>query len=101
MRPASDEELFFVTYLIFASNVWGDDTGIDYLAEAQFILNSSMEKTGEGGVTPLIHPEHQLITFVPVGYGAGFTDPSYHIPAFYEVWAQIGRASCRERGEVS
>ena len=88
MGPASDGELFFVTALIFASNLWGDDTGIDYLAEAQFILNSSMEKTGEGGVTPLIHPEHQLITFVPVGYGAGFTDPSYHIPAFYEVWAR-------------
>src|SRR5690554_4970193 len=57
MGPASDGELFFVTALIFASNRWGNDTGIDYLAEAQFILNSSMEKTGEGGVTPLIRSE--------------------------------------------
>lgn len=88
MGPASDGELYFVTALIFASNLWGNDTGIDYLSEAQFILNSSMEKTGEGGVTPLIHSEHQLITFVPMGFAAGFTDPSYHIPAFYEVWAR-------------
>ena len=88
MGPASDGELYFVTSLIFASNRWGNDTGIDYLSEAQFILNSSMDKTGEKGVTPLIHPEHQLITFVPVGFGAGFTDPSYHVPAFYEVWAR-------------
>lgn len=87
MGPASDGELYFVTSLIFASNRWGNDTGIDYLSEAQFILNSSMDKTGEKGVTPLIHPEHQLITFVPTGFGAGFTDPSYHVPAFYEVWA--------------
>jgi len=86
--PASDGELYFVTSLIFASNRWGNDTGIDYLSEAQFILNSSMDKTGEKGVTPLIHPEHQLITFVPLGFGSGFTDPSYHVPAFYEVWAR-------------
>ena len=86
--PASDGELYFITSLIFASNRWGNDTGIDYLAEAQFILNSSVEKNGENGVTPLIHPEHQLITFVPTGFGSNFTDPSYHVPAFYEVWAR-------------
>lgn len=86
--PASDGEFFFVTSLIFASNLWGNDTGIDYLAEAQFILNSSMEKDGENGVTPLINPEHQLITFVPSRGGSNYTDPSYHIPAFYEVWAR-------------
>ena len=41
----------------------------------------------------LIDPATSLITFVP---GAAFTDPSYHIPAFYEVWARYaddGRAS--------
>lgn len=88
MGPASDGELYFITALIFASNRWGNDTGINYLSEAQFIINSFMEKNGEMGVTPLIHPEHKLITFVPTGFGAGFTDPSYHVPAFYEVWAR-------------
>ena len=86
--PASDGELFYVTALIFASNRWGNDTGINYLAEAQNILNCSQEKTGESGVLPLIHPKYKLITFVPVGRAAEFTDPSYHIPAFYEVWAR-------------
>jgi oligosaccharide reducing-end xylanase len=38
----------------------------------------------------LIDPETKLITFTPDGYGQGFTDPSYHIPAFYEVWAKWG-----------
>ena len=36
----------------------------------------------------LINPDNHLITFTPDGFGQRFTDPSYHIPAFYEVWAQ-------------
>lgn len=86
--PASDGELYYVTALIFASNRWGNDTGINYLAEAQNILNCSAEKDSTAGVTPFIHPEHKLITFVPDVRGGSFTDPSYHVPAFYEVWAR-------------
>ena len=41
---ASDGELYFVTSLIFASNRWGNDTGINYLKEAQHILDCSMQK---------------------------------------------------------
>ena len=100
--PASDGELYFVTSLIFASNLWGNNTGINYKAEAQKILNLSESKNGKVDtsdkealfdrtkliVTPLIDRNSRLITFVPTGYGSTFTDPSYHIPAFYEVWAQ-------------
>ena len=86
--PASDGELYYVTALIFASNLWGNNTGINYLAEAQHILNCSMEKDGSNRVMPFINREHKLITFVPDTYGGRFTDPSYHVPAFYEVWAR-------------
>lgn len=86
--PASDGELYYVTSLIFASNRWGNSTGINYLAEAQNILNSSMQKIGMERVAPLINLEHQLIIFTPDPFGGRFTDPSYHIPAFYEVWAR-------------
>lgn len=85
---ASDGELYYITSLIFASNRWGNATGIDYLKEAQYILNCAMAKDGTGKVTNLINPEHRLITFVPDSWGATFTDPSYHVPAFYEVWAR-------------
>ena len=102
--PASDGELYYVTALIFASNRWGNDTGINYLAEAQNILNCSMEKDGTNRVMPFINVEHKLITFVPDIHGGRFTDPSYHVPAFYEVWARWandGRADfwreCAER----
>lgn len=86
--PASDGELYYVTSLIFASSRWGNSTGINYLAEAQNILDCSMQKIGMERVAPLINLEHQLITFTPDPFGGRFTDPSYHVPAFYEVWAR-------------
>lgn len=108
--PASDGELYFITSLIFASNRWGNDTGIDYLKEAQHILDAIQPRETEAEVrwengqrleTPkkvkrtlaLIAPGTDLISFVP---GMAFTDPSYHIPAFYDVWARYaddGRAN--------
>ena len=117
---ASDGELYFITSLIFASNRWGNDTGINYKAEAQHILNciqpreyeaepprgffggfggqmqGQQGQQGQQNQQPqkamqfLIDPETKLITFTPDGYGQRFTDPSYHIPAFYEVWAKWG-----------
>ena len=85
---ASDGELYFITSLLFASNLWGNDTGIDYKREARHIIDCAMSKDGTDGQQPLIHPEHKLITFTPDNMGSRFTDPSYHIPAFYEVWAR-------------
>ncbi|MDE6380891.1 MAG: glycoside hydrolase [Muribaculaceae bacterium] len=85
---ASDGELYFITSLILASNRWGNDSGIDYKAEARNILDKSMQKTGMDRVSPLINTEEQLITFTPDPWGGSYTDPSYHIPAFYEIWAE-------------
>lgn len=93
--PASDGELYFVTALIFASNRWGNDTGIDYLAEAQNILNCAFAKDGSEGIHNFIDAETHLINFTADGGGYLYTDPSYHLPAFYEVWAKYandGRA---------
>ena len=99
---ASDGELYYITALIFASNRWGNETGIDYKKEAQYILDciqpheyTPAPRPGFDRQQPegpqlmyLIHPETKLITFTPDGFGQRFTDPSYHIPAFYEVWAR-------------
>ena len=104
---ASDGELYYITALLFASNRWGNNTGINYKAEAQHILNciqpreyTPAPRRGGGGFPGfdsqqqgpqkmyLIDPETRLITFTPDGFGQRFTDPSYHIPVFYEVWAK-------------
>ena len=86
--PASDGELYYITSLIFAANRWGNDGEIHYLDEARHIVDCAMKKAGHDRVAPLVNLEHKLITFVPDRFGGTFTDPSYHVPAFYEVWAQ-------------
>ncbi|MBW4888503.1 glycoside hydrolase [Mucilaginibacter sp. HMF5004] len=84
---ASDGELYFVTDLLFASNRWGNNAGIDYYKEARRILDAMWKKNGEGNIFNVINIEHKQITFVPEGNGYTWTDPSYHVPAFMEVWA--------------
>ena len=86
--PVSDGELYMITSLIFASNRWGNQSGINYLAEAQRLLRLAREGNGQDSANAFINPQHRLITFTPSGFGTRFTDPSYHLPAFYEVWAR-------------
>ncbi|MDI1256169.1 MAG: glycosyl hydrolase family 8 [Flavobacterium sp.] len=84
---ASDGELYFVTSLLFASNKWGNGTGIHYYNEARRILDAMWKKDGTGNIYNIINTEHKQISFVPEGNGYNWTDPSYHVPAFYEIWA--------------
>lgn len=84
---ASDGELYYITSLLFASNKWGNDTGINYYKEARRILDAMWKKDGTGNIYNLINTEHKQISFVPEGGGYQWTDPSYHLPAFYEIWA--------------
>jgi alpha-N-arabinofuranosidase len=89
---ASDGEEWFVTALFFASGRWGDGEGIyDYSAEADAILHTMLHK-GEEGRTEnypinMFDPETKQIRFVPLDRWAKITDPSYQLPAFYELWA--------------
>jgi oligosaccharide reducing-end xylanase len=41
-------------------------------------------------VGPMVNEEYKMILFVPNSGGNTFTDPSYHLPAFYELWARWG-----------
>ncbi|WP_342645335.1 glycosyl hydrolase family 8 [Mucilaginibacter sp. CSA2-8R] len=84
---ASDGELYYITSLLFASNRWGNNTGIDYYHEARHILDAMWKKDGTGNIFNLINTQAKQISFVPEGDGYHWTDPSYHLPAFYEVWA--------------
>ncbi|MEO7765972.1 MAG: glycosyl hydrolase family 8 [Ferruginibacter sp.] len=84
---ASDGELYFITSLLFASNKWGNNTGINYYREARRILDAMWKKDGSGNIYNLINTEHKQITFVPEGNNYNWTDPSYHLPAFMEIWA--------------
>jgi oligosaccharide reducing-end xylanase len=40
-------------------------------------------------IGPMVDEDHFMIKFVPNSPG-GVTDPSYHLPAFYELWSRWG-----------
>ncbi|MBO4399239.1 MAG: xylanase [Lachnospiraceae bacterium] len=102
--PAPDGEEFFAMALFFASHRWGDGEGIfEYSREAKDILRACLHK-GENGRAghPMWNRENGQILFVP---GSPFTDPSYHLPHFYELfgeWAyEEDRAFFKRAAKVS
>jgi oligosaccharide reducing-end xylanase len=89
---ASDGEEWFVMALFFASARWGDGPGIyEYRGEAQRILTTMLHKEsepGHGAITNMFDTEKKLVAFVPEVQANQFTDPSYQVPHFYELWAR-------------
>lgn len=95
--PAPDGEEYFVTALFFASHRWGDGEGIfNYSAQANQILkdmygNGQTRYNNQGQLEEftLINKQSQQIVFSPkTPSDSAWTDPSYHLPAFYELWAR-------------
>ena len=87
--PAPDGEEYFATALLFASARWGDGEGIyNYSEEAQKLLDAMRYHTnGSVTVNSIFKAEYMMPVFCPVGSAMEHTDTSYHLPAFYEVWA--------------
>ena len=97
--PAPDGEEYFAMALLFAGNRWPGGHGIyDYHAEALQLLTAMRHravitgptKFGERSVGAEVNEENAMILFVPGIMPQPFTDPSYHLPAFYELWARWG-----------
>ena len=86
--PASDGEEYFATSLLFASARWGNGEGIyNYNKEAQEILTTMLHQADDGQGVNMFDKTHKMPVFCPIGNAATYSDPSYHLPAFYEVWA--------------
>jgi oligosaccharide reducing-end xylanase len=97
--PAPDGEEYFVMSLYFASGRWGNGAGIyNYHHWADKILTamrhhkikSGGTKFGPRTIGPMVNEDKKMILFVPGIPRNTFTDPSYHLPAFYELWARWG-----------
>jgi endo-1,4-beta-D-glucanase Y len=97
--PAPDGEEYFVTSLYFAANRWGNGQGIyNYKAEADRLLSNMKNRENITGPTikgtmtaaGLFDAEHKMVRFTPDIVNIEHTDPSYHLPAFYELWARWG-----------
>jgi len=96
---APDGESYFAMALLFAANRWPGRKGIyDYRAEADRLLTAMVHrevitapgKFGPHTVGSMMNADPPMILFVPEVSPKEFTDPSYHLPAFYELWARWG-----------
>jgi oligosaccharide reducing-end xylanase len=100
---APDGEEYYVTALYFAAHRWGNGKGIyNYKAQADELLTRMRHRETISGkiawrgtnrtVTagPLFDAETKMVLFSPSSERNRFTDPSYHLPAFYELWSRWG-----------
>jgi oligosaccharide reducing-end xylanase len=89
--PAPDGDEYFAAALYLADRRWGSSGAINYEQEADAIASAMLNNTGGAqGRAPIINPQSNMVVFYPQGNSAGFSDPSYHLPAFYEVFARDG-----------
>lgn len=86
---ASDGEEWIAMALFFASHRWGNGQGIlNYSAEAQRLLRDMRHKSTTAEITAIFDRTAKQVVFAPTTQASRFTDPSYHLPAFYELWAR-------------
>lgn len=102
---APDGEEYYVTALYFAAHRWKNGSGIyDYKAQADELLARLRHRavirgpvpmpwrnaTNTVTAGPLFDEEHKMVLFSPSSERNRFSDPSYHLPAFYELWSRWG-----------
>lgn len=87
--PAPDGEEFFAMALLFASRRWGDGEGIfEYSKHANDILKLAVH-----GPKPMWDPDNHYIKFI---CECDWSDPSYHLPHFYEMFALLADPADKE-----
>jgi oligosaccharide reducing-end xylanase len=89
--------------LFFAANRWGEgEEPFNYAEQARTILRAAVHKGEEDEGHPMWDPATKLIKFVPE---LDFSDPSYHLPHFYELFAlwadERDRGFWKEAAELS
>lgn len=90
-NAAPDGDEYIATALMFAAGRWGNNsTGIDYWKEANYILDNMLSKSHymNSSHVNMFNKDEKQIVFVPYAESAKHTDPSYHMPAFYELWSK-------------
>ena len=92
--PAPDGDEYFAAALYLAHRRWGSTGAVSYQQEADNVSAAMLHNTSTSdGRGPIIHASQNMVVFYPQGASGMFTDPSYHVPAFYELFAAAGPAA--------
>ncbi len=94
--PAPDGEEYFAAALFMADRRWGSAGEVNYRDEAAKITHAMLHNRPRDGRFPLINPGAKMVVFVPYQSSNDHSDPSYHVPAFYELFAEYGPAQDAE-----
>jgi len=78
---APDGEMYFMMSLLFAAHRWNDNK---YMEDAQYILKRMWDNNSH----KLFNPQYNVITFQPNGNENNFSDPSYDLPAFVDLFSR-------------
>ena len=92
--PAPDGEEYFAMALFMADARWGSREGIfDYARMAREILRHCVHQHElVPGGQPMWNPQNHYIKFIPE---MEISDPSYHLPHFYELFALLAEENDR------
>lgn len=88
--PAPDGEEYFAAALFMAHRRWGSEGAVNYLEHANALATAMLHNESRGNSHAVIHKDQDMVVFVPSGQSNSFSDPSYHLPAFYEIFALDG-----------
>ena len=92
--PAPDGDEYFAAALYLAHRRWGSAGTVNYKQEADNIAAAMLHNAATSdGRYPIISTSNNMVVFYPYGGSNGFTDPSYHVPAFYALYAEVGPAA--------
>jgi oligosaccharide reducing-end xylanase len=88
--PAPDGDQYFAAALYLANRRWGSGGATNYKQEASNISHAMISNPSANNNTPLFNTGSNLPVFYPNVQNA-FSDPSYNLPAFYEIFALDGQ----------
>ncbi|MEN9306804.1 MAG: hypothetical protein RL173_736 [Fibrobacterota bacterium] len=96
-NPAPDGDEYFATSLFLAWKRWGNKSSgtadiFNYQKQADSLL-TYMTKPKTSSMLPLIVADRKQIVFSPAQVSGPYTDPSYHIPGFYRLWAAFAASN--------
>jgi len=91
---APDGEMYFMMSLLFAANRWNDE---GYMKDAQAILKACWKGNGNS----LFNEQSYIVTFQPSNGNNSWSDPSYSLPAFVDLFTRWSETNNDKWGKAT